>query len=371
MMYSESVRSPSLTTTVFFGNVRVTARSAKSLRSITSRSSSGDGPLGLRFSIGPPSSLSREARLGNAANSETGDAEQTPREELRLGFLGEAAVGRGVLDARHRGHVDLLELLPAEGDAGDVPHRHADAPLDRAVGRIAHEVAGDQLRVPHAALGIDGRAVGDARIVLERGEHPLVRGRAGREVVVVLPDLALEGVGEVERLVVGAPARAVRADDAVVDQGDGEIGIEAPQRADFQLLLVVHAAREEAPAPVALAVVQSRTRLSSVDQRNGFELAALEIEEVEAIVEREHRAAFAPERERADVALERPVVGLAALRIEPPDRGFSDAPAGPVNPVEPAFLDVPDRAFAAMVVALEDAFDLHETGDRPPFRADI
>src|SRR5258708_1011523 len=282
MMYSESVRSPSLTTTVFFGDVRVTGGSGKSLRSITCRSSSGDGPLGLRFSIGPPSSLSREARLGNAADSKTGDAEQTPREELRLGFLGEAAVGRGVLHARHRGHVDLVEPVPAEDDAGDVPHRHADASLDRAVGRIAHEVAGDQLRVPHAALGIDGRAVGDAGIVLERGEYPLVGRRAGREVVVVLPDLALEGVGEIEGLVVGAPARAVGADDAVVHQGDGEIGIEAPQPADLQLLLVVHAAGEEAPAPVAFAVLQSRGRVFGIDERYGFELAALEIEGGEA-----------------------------------------------------------------------------------------
>src|SRR5258708_8058431 len=265
MMYSESVRSPSLTTTVFFGNIRVTARSAKSLRSITSRSSSGDGPLGLRFSIGSPELSAREARLRNAADPEAGDGEEAPREELRLRFLGEAAVGRGVLHARHRGHVDLVELVPAEDDAGDVPHRHADAPLDRAGGRIAQEVAGDQLRVPHAALGIDGRAVGNARIVLERGEYPLVRRRAGREVVVVLPDLALEGVGEVERLVVGAPARAVRADDAVIDQGHGEIGIEAPQPADLQLLLVVHAACEDPPAPGALPVAQPRAPVFPID----------------------------------------------------------------------------------------------------------
>src|SRR6266853_2520992 len=364
MMYSESVRSPSRTTTVFFGNVRVTARSAKSLRSSTSRSSSGDGPLGLRFSIGSPrSSSAREPRLGQAPYPEPGDAKQTPREELRLCFLGEALVRGRVLHPRHRRDVDLVELVPAEDDAGDVPDRHADAPLDRAVGRVAHQVARDQLRVPYAALGVHGRAVGDAGIVLERGEEPLVRRRAGLEVVIVLPDLVLEGVGEVEGLVVGAPARSVRADDSVVDQGHGEIGIEAPQRADLQLLLVVHASREEASAAVALAVVQARARVFGIDERYGFELAALEIEEVEAVVEREHRAAFLAQRERADVALERPVLGLAAPRIEPPDRRLADAPAGPVNPIEPAFLDVPHRAFAEMVGALQDTFDLHETGD--------
>src|SRR5258708_7139458 len=171
------------------------------------------------------------------------------------------------------------------------------------------------------AIGVHGRPVGHSRIVLERSEKPLVGGRAGREVVVVAPDLTLEGVGEVERFVVGAPARSVRADDAVVDESHGEIGIEAPQRADLQLLLVVHAAREEAAAPVALAVVQARTRVFGIDERYGFELAALEIEEVEAVVEREHRAAFLAQRERAAVALDRPVLGLAALRIEAPDRG--------------------------------------------------
>src|SRR5204863_6696209 len=178
-------------------------------------------------------------------------------------------------------------------------------------------------------------------------------------------------VGEVEGPVVRAPARAVRADDAVVDQRHGEIGIEAPQPAQLQLLLVVHAAGEEAPVPVALAVVQARARLPRVDELDRVELARLEVEEIETVVEREHRAAFLAQRERPDVALERPVLALAAPRIEPPDRGLADASAGPVNPVEPAFVDVPHRAFAEMVGALENAFDLHETGDRPPFRADV
>ena len=40
-----------------------------------------------------------------------------------------------------------------------------------------------------------------------------------------------------------------------------EIGIEAPEAADLQLFLVVHAAGEEPAAAVALAVVQPRARL--------------------------------------------------------------------------------------------------------------
>src|SRR5262245_17204632 len=214
MMYSESVRSPSLTTTVPFWNVRDTACFAKSRRSMTSRISSGEGPFGVRFSIGS----AREPRLGQALDAEAGDAEQAAREELRLRLLREAVVHRRVLHPRHRGDVDLVELVAAEDDAGDVAHRHADAPLDRPVGRVAHQVPRDELRVPHAAFGVDGRAVGDALVVLERGEQSFVRRRPRRDVVVVLPDLALEGVGEIEGLVVGAPARPVGADDAVVDE---------------------------------------------------------------------------------------------------------------------------------------------------------
>ena len=131
-----------------------------------------------------------------------------------------------------------------------------------------------------------------------------------------------------------------------------EVGIEAPQAADLQLLLVVHAAGEEAAAPVALAVVQARARLFGVDELDEVELAALEIEEVEAVVEREHGAAVAAQRQRADVAIERPVLHLAGPRIEPPDRRLADTPAGAVDPVEPAFLDVPHRTFAEVVLAL-------------------
>jgi len=127
------------------------------------------------------------------------------------------------------------------------------------------------------------------------------KSRLLASVVVVGPHLALEGVGEVEPAVVGAPAGAVRADDALIHLGDAQIGIEAPQAADREFFLVVHAAGEEAPAPVAFAVVQARARLLGVDERYRFEPALLEIEEVEAVVEREHRAALAPQRERADI----------------------------------------------------------------------
>src|SRR5262249_53391304 len=187
-----------------------------------------------------------------------------------------------------------------------------------------------------------------------------------RDVVVVLPDLALEGVGEVERLVVGAPAGAVRADDAVVDERHRQVRVEAPQPADLQLLLVVHAAGEEATFAVALAVVEADARLPRAHQLDLLRLAA-ELVGIEAVVEGEHRAAALAQRHRADVVLERPALGLARLRVVAPDRGLVDAAAGAVNPVEPAFLHVPDRALAEVIVAGEEAFDLHQAArsERP------
>ena len=189
---------------------------------------------------------------GQAADAETRDAEQAAGEELGLHFLGEQIVHGGMFHARHRRDEDLVELVAAEHDARDVPDGHADAPLDAAVRRVADEVARDELRVPQAALLVDRGAVGHAGVVAERGEHPLVGERAGGDVVVVGPVLALERVGEIERPVVRAPARTVRADDALVDLRHAEVGVEAPEAADLQFFLVVHAAGEEAAAAVAL-----------------------------------------------------------------------------------------------------------------------
>ena len=42
--------------------------------------------------------------------------------------------------------------------------------------------------------------------------------------------------------------------------------VQSPQAANLQLLLVVHSTREEAPAAVALAIVQPRAPLLGVDQ---------------------------------------------------------------------------------------------------------
>ena len=92
-----------------------------------------------------------------------------------------------------------------------------------------------------------------------------------RDVVVVGPVLALERVGQIERPVVGTPARPVRADDALVHLRHAQIGVEPPEAADLQLLLVVHAAGEKTSAAIAFAVVQPRARLVGVHGLNELE----------------------------------------------------------------------------------------------------
>ena len=95
------------------------------------------------------------------------------------GLLSTAKVPVGIRarmgDTRHGRHVDLVHVAAAENDAGDVLHGHTDAPLDRTVGRVAHQIPAGDLRVPHVAFGIDGRAVRDAGVVMGRGKDPLVR----------------------------------------------------------------------------------------------------------------------------------------------------------------------------------------------------
>src|SRR5215467_10901460 len=96
--------------------------------------------------------LPRKARLWQTAHAETGDAKQTAGEVLRLCLLREEIVDSRMLHASHRRHVELVQPVAAEHTARDVSDRHANASVHPAVGRVTHEVARDQLRVPDAAF---------------------------------------------------------------------------------------------------------------------------------------------------------------------------------------------------------------------------
>ena len=130
--------------------------------------------------------------------------------------------------------------------------------------------------------------------------------------------------------------------------------------------MIIHAARKEAAAAVALAIVQAATRLISLDQFDALQPATVELEEVEAVVQGQHRAAVPPQRQRPHVLRERPRLGSAGPGIQAPDAGVADAPSGAIHPVEAALLDVPDRPLAQMITAFEHTLDPVRHADATP-----
>ena len=194
-------------------------------------------------------------------------------------------------------------------------------------------------------------------LVHRRGEDPLVGDRAGVQVVIVGVDLLAVGIGVIEGLVVGAPARPVVADDAALQLVHAEVGVEPEEAADGRFGNLVLAAGEEAAAPVHLAVVEERARLVGVDQGDELGLAAREIHEVEAVAHGHHPAPLLAERKRAHRLRQRPGAGPAAAGVEAPDLAVQH-----VDPVEDAVHRVPDRPFAEIVVCLHDAFDPDHRG---------
>ena len=301
-----------------------------------------------------PPSLSRESGFGYSANSKPQNAKKATREELRLHLFCEPVVDSRVFDARHGGNIQFVEIPTAKDDARNVFHGHANAPVNAAVRCIADQISGDDLRIPQVTLLVHRRTIRYAWIISERSENAFVGKRSPANVVVVSPDLPLKAVGQVERLIIRAPAWAVCADDAILHLCDAQVGIKAPEAANLQFLLVVHAAGKEPAHSVTLAIVEARPRLLGIHEVNQFELSTPEIKKVKAIVEGEHGASSAPERHRPDIVGQEPVFNLAGGWVEPPDRGPANAPPGAVNPIESTFLHVPDRAFAKMILALQD-----------------
>src|SRR5262245_9595381 len=310
----------------------------------------------LRCSLIPMLSTG-ESRLRQASNAKPRNPKEAASQELWRDFLGEANVHRRVLHTSHGGNEELVELVATEHHARDVANGHPDAPLNTSVGRVPYEVAGNKLRVPQTPFGVDGGTVCDSRIVLKGGKHPLVAQRAAFEVVIVRPVFTLEGVGEIVRLVVRTAARAIGATGDFLDLRQLQVTVEPPQPANLHLLFVVHAAGEEAASPIALAVVQPRPGLLSIDRLNELELSAYEIEKIEAVIERQDGSAGLAQCQRADVVLERPGVDLPGTRVPPPDRGIADPSPRSIDPVQRAFVDVPYRTFTEMVSALLHAFD--------------
>ena len=189
------------------------------------------------------------------------------------------------------------------------------------------------------------------------GEDPLVGDRAGLEIVVVGVDLLHVGIGVIEGLVVGAPARPVVADDATLQLVHGEVGVEPEEAADRRFGDFILAAGEEAAAAVHLAVVEERARLVRVDEGDEFGLAAIEVHEIEPVAHGQHAAALLPERKGAHGLRQRPGVSLAGAGIEAPDFLIQH-----VHPIEDSLYRVPDWPLAEIVLGLHHAFDLDHHG---------
>ena len=144
-------------------------------------------------------------------------------------------------------------------------------------------------------------------------------------------------------LAIGRPGEAVGDLQAVhlLLRAAGEV--DAVERADRLLVLpVVHAADPERAVRSDPSVIQPRSRAPL-----RFDLAKLlaraggEIEEDDAVAERDDEPAGGGETDRADLALERPGRPLAGREIQPEDRLLQD-----VDEIEPVRPLVVERALA-------------------------
>src|SRR6185312_13074072 len=200
------------------------------------------------------------------------------------------------------------------------------------------------LHAPDIALRIDGRSIRIAAQALECREDAPGPDRSGGGIVGIGVDGFLETVGEIERFTVRAEAGAVGTDDAAVQHMQRQIGIEPEQLADGRAFLEIHGAGNEAPLPVDLAVVEAGPQFAGLGLDDPLSGPRLEIESVEPVAQRQDRTAALAQRHRADRFRQLPAPGVAPGGITGMDRW-----AIGIDPVEPLFLNVPQRAFAELI----------------------
>jgi hypothetical protein len=130
--------------------------------------------------------------------------------------------------------------------------------------------------------------------------------------------------------------RSVGTDNTVVELRDGAGWVEPKKCADRVALLVVHIARDKAALAINLAVVHADPGLAGVWIGELATAAAQEIEHIEAVPERDDRAAPLTQGERADILWHVPSAGCAPVGFAGMDLG-----AEAVDPVEALLGDVP------------------------------
>ena len=110
---------------------------------------------------------------------------------------------RGGIEARpRRGHEQPVELVAAKRAAGDLRAGQFNNSIDAPVRRVAHDASAAPLRVPQAAVAIDGRSVRGARSP-KRRKHPLAGQCAAVEVIVISANDLCRRVREIHAPAVG------------------------------------------------------------------------------------------------------------------------------------------------------------------------
>ena len=128
------------------------------------------------------------------------------------------------------------------------------------------------------------------------------------------------------------------------------------------VVIIRHVSSQESTAPIDLAVVQPVLRLIGLGVADVLDLLRLEVIEIEAVGQRQHGAAFLTERHRANVAAHKIGLHVAAIRLAAPDLG-----GRAVDPIQPLLLDIPERAFAEMVLAVHQQADVDHGASSSPF----
>src|SRR6185312_3126353 len=196
-----------------------------------------DGSLrssAIRSKVGEAEQSTGEAGLGNAADAKIVNGEEAAAKDAVAGKARQWWLGHG-------SRIEDVEGRAAAPDARHFLHRHVADTIAFAVRRVAHDSAVVDQGIPEAPLGVDGRTVGGpAARTVNLAEGALVGDGAGVEIVVVGPDLARPGVGEIEGAPIRTPARAIRNDDAVVELVQREVRIETIEGAIRTLFHRVH-----------------------------------------------------------------------------------------------------------------------------------
>ena len=202
------------------------------------------------------------------------------------------------------------------------------------------------------ALRIDAQAVGHARLVRHARKDPPAVDRARGQIEVVGPDRAAQRIRVVQHAVVRAPAEAVGQVHVGAHHVHRKIRVETVQRAGALDLRVIHGAGEQAPAPVALAVVETVAGPLGLGIGDRRYVARLRIDPLEAAHECADQAAARAQRHAADALRHDEFTVVAARRFVAEEARVLD-----VDPPQHLTPIVPDRPLPDQRLRVGDAAD--------------